>query len=292
VLEATGTSVLQSGGFSAGQANTTVNVPICLPIGCFVLRVLDSGNNGITGGGYVLRDQNNRRIIDASLGTFGAVSQIGGASNRSFCLPISNISMLGVSCDATRFRNSPVYCNSQPGASSYQFWIYDAHGTYNRRVVTTAPNLIPSSLATNPVPVNVNLNIRARAAVAGVFGEFGPACRIRFIQNPALGGRSMEDGEFTEDVLEVVMPTLAIFPNPNRDGQVTVRLEGVEVLDGTPAVIEVLDMMGRTVRTEQAIAADGSLNHGMDLGADLNAGIYLVSIVIGEERYTQRLIKQ
>ena len=281
--DGTETNLLQSGGFTAGQANSTVNVPICVPQGCYHVRVLDSGNNGITNGGYVLRDQNNRRIIDASLGSFTSVSRIDQNANRSFCVPIGALNILGVSCDVTRPRTSPVYCNSQPGAAGYQFWIYDPHGTYNRRVLKTTNSLVPSTLNVSPVPVNVDLNVRVRPLIGQNYGEFGPACRIRF-SGPS--GRDMDL------ITEGTAPVATLYPNPNRDGQVTVRIEGIDAVDATPAVIEVFDLMGRSIRTEQAIAADGVLNHGLELGADLNAGIYLVSISIGEERYTQRLIKQ
>ena len=286
--DATETTILQSGGFSAGQANTTVNVPICVPQGCYHLRVLDSGNNGITGGGYVLRNAQNRRIIDASLGSFTSVSEINQNSNRNFCVPIGAINMLSVSCDASRLRTSPVYCNAQPGATGYQFWIYDAHGTYNRRVVTAGPSMVPSTLNTNPVPLNVDLNVRARVALNNVFGEFGAACRIRFVQASNFGTRDMEEG----DVMEVVVPSMSIYPNPNRDGQLTVNMDGLYVEDGTTLDIDVYDMLGKRVHAERATAADGRMLRTMDLSNNLPAGIYMVNVTVEGQLFTQRLVMQ
>lgn len=46
-----GAPVAQGSGYAS---NATVAVPICLPNGNYVLRVLDSGNNGIASpGGYI-----------------------------------------------------------------------------------------------------------------------------------------------------------------------------------------------------------------------------------------------
>jgi len=286
--DASETTLLQSGGFSAGQANTTVNVPICVPEGCYHLRVLDSGNDGITGGGYVLRNAQNRRIIDASLGSFTTVSEIDQNANRSFCVPIGAINMLSVSCDASRLRTSPVYCNAQPGATGYQFWIYDAHGTYNRRVVTAGPTVVPSTLNANPVPLNVDLNVRARAAVNNVFGEFGAACRIRFVQASSFGGRAMEEG----DVLEVIVPSMSIYPNPNRDGQLTVNMDGLYVEDGTTLDIDVYDMLGKRVHAERGTASEGRMLRTMDLSGSLPAGIYMVNVTVEGQLFTQRLVMQ
>ena len=286
--DASETTLLQSGGFTAGQANTTVNVPICVPVGCYHLRVLDSGNNGITGGGYVLRNAQNRRIIDASLGSFTSLSEIDQNVNRNFCVPIGAINMLGVSCDASRLRTSPVYCNAQPGATGYQFWIYDAHGTYNRRVVTAGPSLVPSTLNTNPVPLNVDLNVRARVALNNVFGEFGAACRIRFVQSSSFGEREMEEG----DVMEVVVPSMSLYPNPNRDGQLTVNVDGLYVEDGTTLDIDVYDMLGKRVHAERGTASEGRMLRTMDLSGSLPAGIYMVNVTVEGQLFTQRLVMQ
>ncbi|MBK9761627.1 MAG: T9SS type A sorting domain-containing protein [Flavobacteriales bacterium] len=286
---ATETVTITSGGFTAGQANTTVVVPICVPVGCYHLRVLDSGSNGITNGGYVLRDASSRRIIDASLGSFSSVSQIntGTNPNRSFCVPISNIKMLNNSCDRTnQLIQSPVYCNSQPGANGYQFWIYDAHGTYNRRVTVTNPTLVPSTLLTDPVPTNVNLNIRVRSRIGSTFGEFGPACRIKFIPNN--GGSGFRSMEFSDETVA----SMTIYPNPNRDGQLTISMEGLEIADGANVDVVIYDLLGKPVVTETAPVAEGMLNHRMDLAGRLGQGMYVVNVTIDGKLYTQRLVMQ
>ncbi len=285
LFDQTETTVVASGGFSANQANTTVNVPICVPAGCYHLKVNDSGNDGINNGGYVLRDAQSRRIIDASLGSFTSVSQIntGNNPNRTFCVPIGNIGILGNACDKTRARTSPITCNTQPGATAYQFWIYDPHGTYNRRIQKPTSNLVPSTVVTDPVPSGLDLNVRARALVNNVYQEFGPACRFRLT-----GGT--REVEFVDQ--EVAgMPSISLFPNPNSDGEVTLSINGIDVTENTPAVITVYDMLGKNVRDEQVTTNEGSLYHTLHLGASLQPGIYMVAITIDGQRFTQRMTK-
>ncbi len=287
LYDATETSIVLQGGFIASQANTTVNVPICVNVGCYHLRVSDSGNNGITNGGYILRDASNRRIIDAN-GAFTTTSEINTNPNpnRSFCVPVSNLSMLANWCDRTNLLfQSPIYCNAQPGATGYQFWIYDPHGSYNRRVVKLTNSLVPSTLNTDPIPVNTNLNIRVRSLVGTNYGVFGPACRIRFIPNGASGGGGRE---LIEEGNSIV--TMALYPNPNRDGQVNLSMEGLDVDGETMVDIDVYDMLGKRVHIERAIAAEGILNHAMDLRLD--EGMYMVNVTINGRLYTQRLVMQ
>lgn len=182
VKDDNGAVVASGGPYANGVAGTTVVEPLCLLAGCYHLRVEDAGANGITNGGYVLADAQGRRIIDASLGSFTAVSALGGTANQ-FCAPVGNLAPLNVNCDTTRFIQSPLHVSTQPGASGYQYWLYDPHGTYNRRVLLPGTILVPGNLVTVPVPVHTHLNVRVRSQTAGVYSPFGPACRIKFIPN-------------------------------------------------------------------------------------------------------------
>jgi hypothetical protein len=158
-------------------------------------------------------------------------------------------------------------------------------------VVKPTNQLVPSSLATNPIPTNVNLNIRVRAQFGVTFGNFGPACRVRFIpNNSAFAGETRE--LIVEDGVSNVSMTL--FPNPNRDRVVTVTINGL-LTEGN-AQIEIYDAMGQRVHAERAAIAEGLLNTTMVLGNDLGAGMYVVNVTAiprkgGDgERFTQRLV--
>ncbi len=60
-----GTGDLAQSGGGSYPNNVTLTDNTCLPDGCYYLRVLDAGGDGISGGGYILRTQgDNQRIID------------------------------------------------------------------------------------------------------------------------------------------------------------------------------------------------------------------------------------
>ncbi|MBL7964385.1 MAG: T9SS type A sorting domain-containing protein [Flavobacteriales bacterium] len=188
--------------------NSTVTEFCCLPNGCYDLRVLDSFGDGMCcafgTGGYVLRNNQGRRIIDNDNdGAFTNVSQVA----NSFCVPIGTDGLVASSCDVETLTSSSVVqaqsnvavtsaFNTTPGNSGYQFWFFNPDGGYSRRVLqthsapgaawppATAPALRASYLrigdvTTNPIPSQVLLNIRVRALVSGVFYEFGSACRAK-----------------------------------------------------------------------------------------------------------------
>jgi hypothetical protein len=288
LYDATEVGVLDQGGpYTNGTPGAVITEDICVPAGCYHLRFSDSGNDGITGGGYVLRNANSKRIIDASVGNFTTTSEMGGVGSRSFCVPIGGLNILNNWCDRSNLLiTSPVYCNTQPGASGYQFWIYDAHGSYNRRVIRTVNNLVPVNLNTNPIPTNTWLNIRVRPVFNGPTAEFGPACRVKFLPNSA--GASSRELLFDE----ATTVTMNLYPNPNRDGLVTLSMEGVVAADDTMVDIDVYDMLGKRVFSERAATAEGIVNHRMDLSTVTGAGLYMVNVTVDGHRYTERLVIQ
>jgi hypothetical protein len=135
----------------------------CLPVGCYRLRVMDSGGDGFVSGsitgGYQLRESGptGRRIID----NFGNFTNLAGGppdvsaiantyDNGAFCVPVGNDRPIFSSCDkqdwvanqyivATEnasvtavFTASPI--NSVANTTSgYEFWFFDPNGTYSFR---------------------------------------------------------------------------------------------------------------------------------------------------------------
>ena len=200
VLVSTNT-VQCSGGLSPTYPNNTlITATCCLPDGCYELRVKDTFGDGMTTGGYRLKDQFGNRIIDNwGDGVFGSLSQI--ALNTGFCLDLSIDGMTPTSCDQMNLTASSVLVANERTAvtaqfgitnstSGYQFLIFNPDGGYVRYVfqsMTTGAgagaqksrSLLISSLMTNPVPSFQLLNIRVRSRVAGVYAQFGPACRMK-----------------------------------------------------------------------------------------------------------------
>ena len=202
----TSTAVCSGSGYLNNQ---TITLDCCLPNGCYELRVFDSAGDGMANGpigGYVLRaaGAGNKRIIDnGGDGIFTTTSTI--ANNLGFCVPIGTDAPVASSCDKINWVPTDVLqatvnpaVTGQFGVSNansgYQFWFFNPDGGYSRRITQThsapgsvtgpAPNvrasyLKLSSIVTQPIPYYTNLNVRIRTEVAGVFSQFGPACRFR-----------------------------------------------------------------------------------------------------------------
>jgi len=283
VRDASGTTVILSGGpYQNGLGGTTVTETLCLNQLCYRLIVNDAGGNGISGGGYVLRDANNRRIVDAN----GLFTSTSSASNE-FCLQLSNARLINASCDRTRpyVSSSQIYASFVPGASGYQFWIFDPHGSYSRRVFRSTQNFAPSTLLTNPVPANLDLNVRVRALIGGTYTEFGAACRLRLTtsgSNPE-AGRDPMLGDAAGNV------SMSLFPNPNRGEVVNLAFDGIAADERMD--IDVMDGFGKRVSAAQIASPGGSFVHTMDLGT-LAPGMYMVTVRVGGQQHTQRLVRQ
>jgi hypothetical protein len=196
VNSGTNTQVCNGGGYAN---NSVITASCCLPNGCYDLRVFDSAGDGINPGGYVLRDAANNRIID-NVGNGNAFTTLSKAGS-SFCVPISTVALEAGSCDQENLITSSVITivpdaavtaqyNVTNTTSGYQFWIFNPNGGYNRRLYQTHNTGSGPTGATkcaglrlnytsSPIPSYVLLNVRVRARVAGVYGEFGPACRIK-----------------------------------------------------------------------------------------------------------------
>ncbi|MBK7085827.1 MAG: T9SS type A sorting domain-containing protein [Flavobacteriales bacterium] len=197
-----GGAALCSGSNYANNSSIPLSCP--LADGCYVLRVMDSFGDGMTTGGYALRDGQNERIIDNNgNGNFTFTSQL--LNGQGFCLPLGTDRVKPSRCDLenllptdwTAAEENPAV-SAQFGIGNqaddgYQFWFFNPDGAYSRRVlVTHATNnyLFPwgparcsylrlSDLVTLPLPHNTLLNLRVRSLVNGVYSEFGPACRLK-----------------------------------------------------------------------------------------------------------------
>jgi len=179
----------------------------CLPTGCFYLRVLDDGGDGIVNGGYVLRmaGASTKRVIDNRNNfTSGAVSQIAG--NEGFCLPLGTDRLVFTSCDKLDWKTSPcgaeyvvatenALVSQQYGVnnatSGYQMWWYDPNGGYSFKrfqshstsnglpaSATRSCHFLINSWSGNQLQQGVLYNVKVRGRVNGDYLPWGNACRF------------------------------------------------------------------------------------------------------------------
>ncbi len=199
----TNTAVCSGNGLAS---SSTIALDCCLPNGCYDLVVTDDFGDGINPGGYVLRDGAGKRIIDNSNNgnTFTTLS----LSPLGFCVPLGADAMTAGSCDvetATLTTVLQAQANSAVTAqygvhnanSGYQYWVTNPNGGFSRRITLThsapgtaypagtSPALRSTYFALSTmngsspyIPLGILLNLRVRSQVNGVYGNFGPACRL------------------------------------------------------------------------------------------------------------------
>lgn len=202
-----GGPVVCSGGPYFLDFNTEVEL-CCLPNGCYDLAFNDGFGDGITDpvGAITLRDQFGNRIIDSDA-TYTSLGQ----ANQPFCLPLGVDKLTIATCDREDLApTSVIVASPNPAVSAefgfgnqaddgYQFLILDPDGGYSRAIYkshanpgspggpagpTACAHLKLSSIVTLPVPTDRLLNVRVRSRVNGVYGAYGPACRIRVLSTP------------------------------------------------------------------------------------------------------------
>ncbi|MEO8067819.1 MAG: hypothetical protein ABI599_09025, partial [Flavobacteriales bacterium] len=186
--QATNDIVEQGGPYADGAAGTMV-ANLCVPIGCYQLSVFDASGNGISGGGYVLTDDHGRRIVDAD-GQFGSTSSISAGVHPDFCVPVGPTNLKSNWCDrADLTPQSVVRCREVAGATGYQFWFYDPHGSFNRRILRSN-NSCSLTGTSGPMPFGLELNVRVRAMVDGHYTGFGKTCTM--VGNNSFSGGSLQ----------------------------------------------------------------------------------------------------
>ncbi len=212
IRSADGGTIHCTGGGISGGAQTLIN-GCCLPEGCYQLRVMDAGGDGIAGGGYILREGNGslRRIIDNKDG-FGDGGMSAIAGGEGFCLPLGNDRVTFTSCDKLDWRTAPcgaeyVVLNANAdvtaqygidnAGSGYQIWFFDPNGGYSFKrfqshatsngmpvSATRACHFLVNGWSGNQLQEGVLYNVKARARVTGNYAAWGAACRFR-IDNAA-----------------------------------------------------------------------------------------------------------
>ncbi|MBK9627083.1 MAG: T9SS type A sorting domain-containing protein [Flavobacteriales bacterium] len=215
IIPAGGGTALCEGGPYVGVDNSVIGENCCLADGCYALRVYDSAGDGMTTGGYVLKESgtNGRRIIDNSgNGQFGSVSAI--ANGAAFCLPVGDDRVLYSHCDRLYWESGQFIVATENAAvsaayatptlrnsSGYLFWFFDPNGSYSFRrfrkhsesdgagTGALRANHFRINAWTNTpssphLPEGVLLNVRIMGRVNWSWGTWGPACLFKI--DPAL----------------------------------------------------------------------------------------------------------
>ncbi len=87
---------------------------------------------------------------------------------------------------------------------------------------------------------------------------------------------------------EISNATLKLYPNPTK-GQFVVELHVTDKINAK-AKIQLIDMTGKTVQTENAEVNSGSLQKTISISSNLTKGIYMVRILVNDKIYKTQLV--
>ncbi|MBK7270142.1 MAG: T9SS type A sorting domain-containing protein [Flavobacteriales bacterium] len=82
---------------------------------------------------------------------------------------------------------------------------------------------------------------------------------------------------------------LLLYPNPTNGDQVRIQLSGIDP-EITTATLDITDLFGKRVMSTTLPLNDGALNTSLALPGALADGLYIVTIVTGEQLFTERLM--
>ncbi len=207
-----------------------------------------------------------------------------GLGQVVICTQLIQAPAYGHSCNETRTfntsaNNSFIYATPVQGATEYQFRIfntqegYDQTFTRNTYILQLKWNNNVAPPLTDGYTYAVEMNVK----VNGVYSGFcASTCNITI--NNSGPAQSMVQ----------VMGTATLWPNPVRDGQVNLNMDGL--VDAEQNItFDIQDVYGKQVFAQEFMNSGERFNTILNLSSDLASGVYMVNITVNGERTVQRL---
>ena len=220
---------------------------------------------------------------------WGAGCEMAISTSVTGCPQLVQAPAYGHSCNETRSfntNNSFIYATPVEAASQYEFRIYNTGEGYDHTFVRNT-YILQLKWNNNVAPPLVNgytYNVEVRAMVSGVWGSFCPSTCTITIDN----GMERPDA-----LMEQATGNTSLWPNPVRDGQVTLAIDGLSTGSGADAeqqiTVDVQDLFGKRVFAQEFSNSGERFTTILQLPGDIASGVYLVNITVNGESTVQRL---
>ncbi len=190
----------------------------------------------------------------------------------------------GHSCNETRSfntNNSFIYATPVEAASQYEFRIFNTGEGYDQTFVrnTYILQLKWNSSVAPPLVNGYTYNVEVRAKVSGVWGSFCPSTCTITIDNSGAGAGGL---------MEQLPGNATLWPNPVRDGQVNLAIDGIQDAEQR-ITVDVQDLYGKQVFTQEFGNTGERFSTILQLPGDIASGVYLVNITVNGRSTVQRL---
>ena len=153
--------------------------------------------------------------------------------------------------------------------------------SFGTRQITQASYVRVLNWFTSTLVDGETYNVTVEVFVNGVWSGFcGPICTVTIDNPPAFGGRGVEVTAESD---------VQLYPNPTRDGNVNLVLNGLTGLENT-VTVDIYDVFGKLVYS-RSIGTEGAteVSTVLALGKSLASGLYMVDITMGDRHSIQRL---
>ncbi|MBX2981246.1 MAG: T9SS type A sorting domain-containing protein [Flavobacteriales bacterium] len=223
---------------------------------------------------------------------FGSGCEMGLATAVVTCSELIQAPAYGHSCNETRSfntNNSFIYAKPVQGATEYQFRIFNTSEGYDQ-IFTRSTYILQMKWNPNVAPLlqdGYTYNVEINVKVNGVYSGFcASSCTIS-IDNS--GNRP--EASITQAVgqeADQQMGVITMWPNPVRDGQVNLNIDGIVDADQQISVT-IVDLYGKQVFAQEFGNNGDRFNTILNLNSDIASGVYLVSINVNGTNTVQRL---
>ncbi len=206
-----------------------------------------------------------------------------GLGQVVICTQLIQAPAYGHSCNETRTfntNNSFIYATPVQGATEYQFRIINSQEGYDQTFIRSSyilqlkwnSNVAPALI--NGYTYSVEMNVKVNSLYSGFCAS---TCNIT-IDNS--GGLAMS--------MTQANGTATMWPNPVRDGQVNLNIDGLEDPEQT-ITVDIQDIYGKLVFAKEFENSGERFNAILNLSGEIASGVYMVNITVNGERTVQRL---
>jgi hypothetical protein len=224
------------------------------------------------------------------------------ATSSSWCTSLISTPGTTFSCGATRTWGGSSKLWAQPVVGAVP---YDANGNgvftdpgdqqfaYHFRITRAGgyvkdawmtSYILPLNWTTLPMNTPGTYQVQVRVQVGGVWQPFcGSTCNVTIVSS----GNALTSGIRVADETAVT-ESLELWPNPVRDGRVTLRMERITDADQR-ITVDVYDAYGKRVVGKQFANSGDLFNTTLDLGNDIAGGLYMVHVNINGRTYVKHL---
>lgn len=194
---------------------------------------------------------------------------------------VQNVEAVTFSCGVTRQFgvSQKIYANPVAGANRYRWNIVNPGEGYIRNITSNTPALLLNWVTNPMVPSNDAYNVRVQASFdnGATYCDYGETCQVFITAGPGAENRLRDAA------------AVAMWPNPNRGDLLWINI--TDVPSDVPTIaIDIFDLAGKRVMDRMVPNQGSGYTDVLTLNGDLAKGMYLVSIVAGDQRFTERLV--